>query len=158
MATLIRAAAEVAVHSYGCGPGFRLVIGGDGRQAGELEALATDLGAPVSLTGRLSDRAVADLYRSADLMAMVCNERWFGLEQEGFGIAFLEAAAAGLPQIAGRSGGSHEAVVHGVTGLVVDDPTDVAAVASALDRLIGDGDERSRLGAAARRRASRRRW
>ena len=48
---------------------------------------------------------------------MVCRNRWFGLEQEGFGIVFLEAAAAGVPQLAGDSGGSHEAVIDGVTGI-----------------------------------------
>ena len=43
-------------------------------------------------------------------MVMDCRSRWFGLEQEGFGIVFVEAAACGVAQIAGRSGGSHEAV------------------------------------------------
>ena len=43
-------------------------------------------------------------------MVMDCRSRWFGLEQEGFGIVFVEAAAAGVAQIAGRSGGSHDAV------------------------------------------------
>ena len=70
-------------------------------------------------------------------------------EQEGFGIVFLEAAAAGVAQLAGRSGGSHEAVVDGVTGLVVDDAPQAA---SALRRLISDPDLRGRLGAAARER------
>ena len=53
---------------------------------------------------------------------MLCRNRWVGLEQEGFGIVFLEAAAAGVPQVAGASGGSHEAVVDGVTGTVVRRP------------------------------------
>ena len=57
------------------------------------------------------------LYGCADVFAMLCRNRWGGLEQEGFGIVFLEAAAAGVPQVAGRSGGSHEAVVDGETGL-----------------------------------------
>src|SRR5690606_6427331 len=84
---------------------------------------------------------------------MVCRgNRWGGLEQEGFGIVFLEAAASGVPQVAGRSGGSHEAVVHGSTGLVVDDPTDVAAVAVALSRLLDDAALRAEMGRAARRR------
>ena len=52
-----------------------------------------------------------------------------GLEQEGFGIVFLEAAAAGVAQVAGRSGGADEAVVDGETGLVVADPGDPGAVA-----------------------------
>ena len=172
MDTLIRAGAEVArrlaagdrVGPGGGGgpgpaptghgrPGFRLIIGGTGRQAADLSRLAARLGAPVQLTGRLPDDEVVELYRAADLMAMLCNERWFGLEQEGFGIVFLEAAAMGLAQVAGRSGGAHEAVDHGVTGLIVDDPTDVRAAADAIERLVVDGELRRRLGAAARRRA-----
>jgi len=84
---------------------------------------------------------------------MLCRDRWLGLEQEGFGIVFLEAAAAGVAQVAGRSGGAHEAVVHDQTGLVVDDPSDPVAVAAVLGSLLEDPERRRRLGAAARRRA-----
>jgi phosphatidylinositol alpha-1,6-mannosyltransferase len=90
---------------------------------------------------------------AADIWAMCCRDRWFGLEQEGFGIVFLEAAAAGVAQLAGRSGGSYEAVVDGQTGLVVDRPGDPAVVAAGLARLLDDSDLRERLGAEARRRA-----
>jgi phosphatidylinositol alpha-1,6-mannosyltransferase len=83
---------------------------------------------------------------------MVCRERWGGLEAEGYGIVFVEAAACGVPSVAGRSGGSHEAVVDGETGFVVD-PHDAGAVRAALDRLLGDDALRERLGAAARTRA-----
>jgi phosphatidylinositol alpha-1,6-mannosyltransferase len=154
MATLVRAAAEVgARRGNGDRSSFRVIIGGTGRQAAELASLAADLAAPVEFTGRLSDDEVVELYQAADLMAMLCNERWFGLEQEGFGIVFLEAAAMGLPQVAGRSGGAHEAVEHDVTGLIVDDPTSVKAAADAIERLVDDPDLRRRLGAEARRRA-----
>ncbi len=57
-----------------------------------------------------------------------------------------------MPSIAGRSGGSHEAVVDGETGFVVD-PHDAGGVRAALDRLLGDDALRERLGAAARKRA-----
>jgi len=66
---------------------------------------------------------------------------------------FLEAAAAGVAQLAGRSGGSLEAVVDGKTGLVVERPGDAAAVANALANLLDDSELRERLGAEARRRA-----
>ena len=92
------------------------------------------------------------VYGCADLFAMVCRNRWFGLEQEGFGIVFLEAAACGIPQIAGRSGGADEAVVHGTTGLVVD-PLDDVAVAGALAELLDDSDKRRAMGEAGRERA-----
>jgi phosphatidylinositol alpha-1,6-mannosyltransferase len=84
---------------------------------------------------------------------MMCRTRWGGLEQEGFGIVFLEAAAAGVPQVAGRSGGAHEAVVHGETGLIVDDPESVTDTAAAIEKLIGDDRLRRRMGLSARRRA-----
>ncbi|MEM9561425.1 MAG: glycosyltransferase family 4 protein [Actinomycetota bacterium] len=153
MATLIRAVVEADRRLGHDGPRLRLVIGGNGRQRAELDELVRSLDAPVRLTGRLSDAAVAELYGAADLMAMLCHERWFGLEQEGFGIVFLEAAAAGIPQIAGRSGGAHEAVEDGVTGLVVDHPTDVDAAATALVELATDPERRAKDGEAARRRA-----
>jgi phosphatidylinositol alpha-1,6-mannosyltransferase len=83
---------------------------------------------------------------------MACRNRWGGLEQEGFGIVFLEAAAAGVPQVAGHSGGSSEAVLDGVTGLVVDDPSDPGLVAEAIRTLLADPALRRRMGRAARTR------
>ncbi|MGH9185544.1 MAG: glycosyltransferase, partial [Acidimicrobiales bacterium] len=93
------------------------------------------------------------LYGSADLFAMLCRNRWRGLEQEGFGIVFLEAAAAGIAQIAGLSGGSAEAVTDGVSGLVVAQPRDLGAVTTALAQLLDDPERRRCMGEAARRRA-----
>ncbi|MGH9181606.1 MAG: glycosyltransferase, partial [Acidimicrobiales bacterium] len=90
-----------------------------------------------------------------DVFALPCRDRWGGLEQEGFGIVFLEAAACGVPQVAGDSGGAAEAVASGGTGLVVSRPEDPAAVAAALAPLLDDQDLRRRMGAAARRRAER---
>ena len=70
------------------------------------------------------------------------------VEAEGFGIVFLEAAACGVPSVAGRSGGSAEAVVDGETGVVVE-PRDVDAARDAIAGLLGDEARRRRLGAAA---------
>ena len=83
---------------------------------------------------------------------MACRTRWAGLEQEGFGIVFLEAAAAGVPQIAGDTGGASEAVSDGVTGLVVGDPADPGAVAQAMRTLLADPALRRRMGRASRAR------
>jgi len=83
---------------------------------------------------------------------MACRNRWLALEQEGFGIVFLEAAAAGVPQVAGDSGGASEAVLHGETGLVVPNPGDPGAVAEALRSLLADPNRRRRMGRAARSR------
>jgi phosphatidylinositol alpha-1,6-mannosyltransferase len=134
-------------------PGLEVVIVGAGRDRSRLERLARRHASPVRFLGRLPEPDLALVHGAADCFAMLCRDRWAGLEQEGFGIVFLEAAASGVPQVAGRSGGSAEAVLDGGTGLVVDAPEDVAAVAQALDRLLGDEALRARLGEAARRRA-----
>jgi phosphatidylinositol alpha-1,6-mannosyltransferase len=107
----------------------------------------------VHFLGRVPDADLPALYGCADVFAMCCRDRWSGLEQEGFGIVFVEAAAAGVPQVAGDSGGAAEAVTDGGTGIVVRHPQDPDAVAIALARLIDDPALRGRLGAAARERA-----
>lgn len=131
---------------------LELLVSGDGRDRGRLERIAARSDVAVRFLGRVPDEELALVYASADVFAMCCRNRWFGLEQEGFGIVFLEAAACGVPQVAGRSGGADEAVVDGKTGYVVPRPGDPAAVASALARLIDDPQLRSRLGAASRAR------
>lgn len=132
----------------------QLAIGGAGRDAGRLDGRAAARGITGRCTflGRVPDVDLPALYGCADVFAMLCRERWAGLEAEGFGIVFVEAAACGVPSVAGRSGGSHEAVIDGETGLVVD-PHDVAGVRAALQRLLDDDTFRTRLGRAARTRA-----
>ena len=112
-------------------------------------------GAPVRLLGGSPDDDLPRLYGAADVFVMACRDRWLGLEQEGFGIVFLEAAACGVAQVAGRSGGADEAVLDGQTGLVVDDPANPARWPAALRRLLADDELRRRMGRAARRRAGR---
>lgn len=149
MDVLIRAAARLApIH-----PELEVVIGGSGRDRPRLERLAAELAAPVRLVGRVDDHDLPGLYGAADVFAMACRNRWLGLEQEGFGIVFLEAAACGVAQVAGESGGAAEAVLDGETGLVVDEPQSVAALADALRALIIDPDRRAAMGAAGRARA-----
>lgn len=134
-------------------PNLELVIAGAGRDEGRLARLARDRGAPARFLGRVPFDDLPALYGCADVFAMLCRNRWLGLEQEGFGIVFLEAAACGVPQVAGASGGAAEAVDDGVTGLVVDDPDNVDQVVAAFERLLDDADLRRRMGEAARRRA-----
>ena len=129
---------------------LQVVIGGSGRDRERLENLATSSSAPVNFWGRISDEDLPEVIGAADVMVMDCRSRWAGFEQEGFGIVFLEAAACGIPQIAGRSGGSHEAVIDGETGMVLDNPRSSDDLARALIRLARDPDERARLGARAR--------
>jgi phosphatidylinositol alpha-1,6-mannosyltransferase len=132
----------------------QLAIAGTGRDERRLMDLAVShqVHPRVRFLGRLPQADIAPLYASADVFSMLCRDRWGGLEAEGFGIVFVEAAACGVPSVAGRSGGSHEAVVDGETGFVVP-PRDVGAVSDALARLLGDDALRSRLGSAARERA-----
>jgi len=133
-------------------PGLTVAIAGEGRDGTRLRRLVGSSGAPVRFLGRVDDDDLPRLYGAADVFAMACRNRWLDLEQEGFGIVFLEAAAAGVAQVAGRSGGADEAVVDGETGLVVADPHDPGAVAHALRELLGDDDRRRRMGRAARER------
>lgn len=149
MDVLVEAAARLA-SSY---PNLTVAIAGTGREAARLAGLVRKLGAPVRLLGRVAEEDKIDLVAAADVFTMACRNRWGGLEQEGFGIVFLEAAAAGTPQVAGDSGGAAEAVSDGVTGLVVRRPERAADVAAALGRLLGDEGLRRRMGEAARRRA-----
>jgi len=130
-----------------------LAIAGEGRDRPRLERLAARLSVPVRFLGRVGDEDLPRLYGCADLFAMCCRDRWMGLEQEGFGIVFVEAAAAGVPQVAGSSGGAEDAVLDGRTGLVVRHPRSPRAVAEALGSLLADSDRRASLGRAARARA-----
>jgi phosphatidylinositol alpha-1,6-mannosyltransferase len=135
-------------------PDLVVAIAGSGRDRARLERRARAARAPVHFLGRVADEDLPALYGCADVFAMLCRNRWLGLEQEGFGIVFLEAAACGVPQVAGDSGGAADAVADGETGLVVRSPDDPAEVAAALARLLDDAGLRARLGAAARARAA----
>jgi phosphatidylinositol alpha-1,6-mannosyltransferase len=145
----IRAVAELARSR----PGLTLALAGAGRDRDRLEGIARDLGAPVRFLGRVPHDDLPALYACGDVFAMLCRNRWAGLEQEGFGIVFSEAAASGVPQVAGLSGGAAEAVADGVTGLVVERPDHVPSVAAALAELLDDPDRRRAMGIAARERA-----
>jgi phosphatidyl-myo-inositol dimannoside synthase len=149
MDALIEATARLAPDR----PDLAVAIGGSGRDRRRLERLIDRSGAPVRLLGRVPDADLPALYGCADVYAMLCRNRWAGLEQEGFGIVFLEAASCGVPQVAGASGGAAEAVEHGETGLVVERPGDPGEVAAALAALLDDPVRRVAMGEAARRRA-----
>ena len=88
-----------------------------------------------------------DLYRAMSVFAMPCRSRWLGLEVEGLGVVFLEAAASGLAVVAGDSGGAPETVDPGATGFVVD--TD-RALREALRRLVDDRELSDSMGRAGR--------
>ncbi len=134
-------------------PDLTVAIAGRGRDAERLAGRVAEVGAPVRLLGGVSDEDLPRLVGAADVFAMLCRNRWLGLEQEGFGIVFLEAAAAGVPQVAGESGGAGEAVEDGVTGLLVRRPTEAGEVARAIGTLLDDPALAKKMGEAARSRA-----
>ena len=149
MDVLIRAAATLQYEF----PSLVVLVAGGGRDRARLERVARSTQAPVRFLDRVPEADIATLYGLSDVFGMLCRVRLGGLEQEGFGIVFLEAASAGVPQLAGRSGGSAEAVTDGETGFVVDDPDDPDAVAHWLRRLLEDELLRERMGEMSRRRA-----
>ncbi len=143
-ATLVRAMSLLRDHH----PSPRLRIIGGGPELPLLRALVGTLKLEdrVTLEGAVPDNEVVrQAYAQADLFALPSR-------QEGFGIVFLEAMAAGLPVVAARAGGVPEVVVEGETGLLVP-PGDVHALAGALSSLLRNPMQRTRLGAAGRRRS-----
>jgi phosphatidylinositol alpha-1,6-mannosyltransferase len=147
--TLIEVAAALRISR----PRLQVLIGGSGRDAKRLQKLIDKLGAPVRMLGRVSDEQLPRLYGCADVSAMLCRSRWGGLEQEGFGIVFSEAASCGVPQIAGKSGGAADAVLEGLTGKVVQNPSDTAQVSNTVNQLLDDAFLRSLMSVASRERA-----
>ena len=149
MDILIDAAAELRTAV----PDLVVAIAGRGRDRDRLAGEIVERQAPVRLLGGVSDDDLPRLVGAADVFAMLCRNRWLGLEREGFGIVFVEAAAAGVPQVAGDSGGAGEAVLDGLTGSVVKRPTDVATVVRAIGKLLDNDQLRHRMGDESRRRA-----
>ena len=143
-ATLLRAMPFVLERHAGT---HLRVIGG-GPELKRLAQLARELGVDHSVDFRGAVPSDADL-RAAFLDADV-----FCLPslQEGFGIAFVEAMAAGLPVVAARAGAAPEVVEDGVSGFLAP-PGDPTAVAAALNRLLDDEQTRLRMGDEGARRA-----
>lgn len=127
----------------------RYVIVGDGPERGRLEQVTREYGLVdvVRFAGRVSDRELRAWYGLADIFVMVArtDER----DIEGFGIVYLEAAMAGKPVIAGRGGGVGDAMIEGVTGLLVD-PANTHELTAALRRLLDHPDEAQAMGSAGR--------
>jgi glycosyltransferase involved in cell wall biosynthesis len=139
---LVAAKAEV--------PMLRAVIVGEGYERPRLEALLDARGAAgwIELRGRVDDRALLALYRSAWVVASSSL-------REGWGMTLTEAAACGTPSVATDIAGHRDAVVDGETGLLVADD---AGLGPALARVLTDDELRRRLGTTARGRAARLTW
>lgn len=136
---------------------LKYIVAGDGEERKTLEDQAQELGLEnrVLFTGVLSHADKIQTFASADIHIMPSIEA--GPMVEGYGIVFVEAAAAGIPSIAGNTGGQPEAVYHGRTGLIVDG-TREDQVAEAIDKLAKDKPLAIKMGAAGREWAHSQDW
>jgi len=123
---------------------WRAVLVGDGPARGEVEAAMAPLGERVQFAGAVARDHLPKIYAAADLYL------WPAIN-EAYGMAFLEAQAAGLPVVAGRTGGVPAVVAHEVTGLLTP-IGDAPAFAEAVARLLDAPGQRARFAAAARHR------
>lgn len=135
------------------GAEVEVLLVGTGRDEGRLRSLAERLGVPTRFEVGVPFAELPDLYRQMHVFAMPCRSRWLGLEPEGLGVVFLEAAASGLPVIAGDSGGAPETVAPGGSGFVVDG---VDTLVDALRRLVADSELRESMGSAGADRVTQR--
>jgi phosphatidylinositol alpha-1,6-mannosyltransferase len=140
-------------------PGAWLVLAGDGPEREALGRLATELGCAsrVLFPGVIRHEPFirehgASFYSIADVFAMPC--RGSETDVEGFGIVYLEAGACEVPVIGSRVGGIPDAVVEGVTGLLVD-PARPAELEAAFLEILRRPDCGKSLGVAARERILR---
>lgn len=113
-------------------PDVSYLIVGTGDDRPRLEALATELGIAdhVRFAGHVAADQLADHYRLAKAFVMPSL-------QEGFGIAFLEAAACGLALIGGNRDGGSDALADGTIGLTIDPENSDQLVAAIMTALVG---------------------
>ena len=136
-------------------PDAVLVIVGGGPAEVRLKELASQAPAgSVVFVGKVSEEDLPRYYALGDVFAMPCRSRLAGLEVEGWGNVFIEAAACGRPVVVGDSGGARESLVDGETGILVQG-ADVEQVADAVASLLGDPERAGRMGEAGRRRVLR---
>jgi phosphatidylinositol alpha-1,6-mannosyltransferase len=140
-------------------PNARWVVVGDGPLKFSYQQTARDLGidAAVLFQGEVDDAERDTWFRRAHVFAMPTRVPPGGLGGEGFGIAYLEAAAHRLPVVAANEGGAIDAVDAGRTGTLID-PTDHVALAEALVSLLADPERARGMGEAGFRWAARFLW
>jgi phosphatidylinositol alpha-1,6-mannosyltransferase len=132
-------------------PDAVLLLVGGGPDRERLARLVRDAGVAhaVHFTGAVPWSDIPPYVDAADVFAMPCRTRRFGLEAEALGIVFLEAAAVGKPVVVGDSGGAPGAVRHGETGYLVD-PYNPVALSVRLIELLTDPARARALGEAGR--------
>jgi phosphatidyl-myo-inositol dimannoside synthase len=127
------------------GRDLEVLLVGKGRGERRLRRLARRLGVPTTFEVGADYDELPAMYRRMSVFAMPSRSRWLGLEVEGLGLVYLEAAACGVPVVTGDSGGAPETVRPGVTGFVSHDD---ASLIDALRRLVDDPDGARAMGAA----------
>ncbi len=132
-------------------PDTALVLVGGGPSRQRLTRLAAELAVTdhVVFSGSVDHGDLPAWYGVGDVFAMPCRARLGGLDVEGLGMVFLEAAACGLPVVAGISGGSVDAVLDGRTGRVVDG-TAAGPLAITVAELLADPARAAQMGAEGR--------
>jgi phosphatidylinositol alpha-1,6-mannosyltransferase len=108
-------------------------------------AVTCDVADAVICAGPVPWSELPAYYAAGDVFAMPCRTRGRGLDVEGLGLVFLEAAATGLPVVVGDAGGARETVRPGKTGELVNG-RDVAGVADALVSLLADPERAAAMG------------
>jgi len=131
-----------------------LIVGGGPHEAVLRTLAATAPAGSVVFAGQVSEEDLPRYYAVGDVFAMPCRTRLAGLEVEGWGNVFIEAAACARPVVVGDSGGAREALVDGETGILVDG-RDVTAVADAVGALLADPGLARKMGEAGRARVER---
>lgn len=126
------------------------VVVGDGTDFERLQNMAREAGINVRWIRNAEDEEKWLWLTAADVFLLPVRD--VGDDVEGFGIVFLEAARAGVPVVAGKSGGAIEAVQSGETGLLVD-PHDVQQIAQVVKTLLQNPTYARDLGAKALKRA-----
>ncbi len=129
----------------------------DQAYAAELRRIVAARGLDESahILGRVPEETLLGWYHAADVFALPAVN--VGGKFEGFGLAYLEASAAGLPVIGTWGCGAEDAIDDGVTGLLVPQ-NDPRALAEAITRLLRDPGLRARFGAAGRIKAQANTW
>jgi len=135
---------------------YRYLVGGEGPERKSFESLANllGLGDKVEFRGLVAGQEKWQMLRIADVFVTPSRFDPSGPWREGFGIAFAEAAAFGIPAVASTSGGIPDAVIDGETGILVPEESPVD-LADALTLLFKNPDMRKKMGRAARERARR---
>lgn len=132
--TVIRAMPKILAEV----PDAIYLIGGRGPYEENLKRLAGDLGVKdqVKFLGFVANERIPNLYSICDVFVMI-NRETIQDGPEGFGMVFTEASAAGKPVIGGKSGGTEDSILDGITGYRVD-PLNVDEVASHIIKILKD--------------------